>query len=86
MRPGLIKKKLAGVVLITSVSGGAHAADLFADNFDRADGTDLNAETAGKSGSLGALDWLEVGGGAERQDGRDIGRVLLSPTPQGSCC
>ena len=39
------------------------AALLFADNFDRPDSTDLNASTAGKSGSLGALDWTEAGFG-----------------------
>ncbi|QTN33861.1 PEP-CTERM sorting domain-containing protein [Akkermansiaceae bacterium] len=47
-----------GLALCTS----AHAATLFADTFDRANGDDLNASTTGKSGSLGALDWLETSG------------------------
>lgn len=33
---------------------------LFADNFDRPDATDLNAAVDGKSGSLGALDWIPI--------------------------
>ena len=37
---------------------------MFADNFDRPNSTDLNASTVGKSGSLGALNWVEkVGSG-----------------------
>jgi hypothetical protein len=36
---------------------------LFADNFNRPNHTDLNASTIGKSGSLGALDWIEVSSG-----------------------
>ena len=35
---------------------------LFADNFDRPNSTDLNASTVGKSGSLGALNWVEKAG------------------------
>jgi hypothetical protein len=40
---------------------------LFADTFDRPDGTDLNASSEGKSGTLGALSWVQkgVGGGSE---------------------
>lgn len=33
---------------------------LFADSFDRPDSTDLNTPATGKSGSLGALDWVQV--------------------------
>ncbi len=57
---------IAGIALTTS----AHAATLFADNFDRADNDDLNALATGKSGSLGALGWLEVSPAA------DGGRIL----------
>lgn len=39
---------------------------MFADNFDRPNSTDLNASTLGKSGSLGALNWVEkVGSGGD---------------------
>jgi methionine-rich copper-binding protein CopC len=45
---------------LTSSSGSI----LFADNFDRANSTDLNASTSGKSGTLGALNWVQkVGSG-----------------------
>ncbi|BCX48849.1 hypothetical protein HAHE_27570 [Haloferula helveola] len=37
---------------------------LFADTFNRPDGSDLNASASGKSGSLGALDWLETASSA----------------------
>ena len=33
---------------------------LFADSFDRPDSADLNTPATGKSGSLGALDWVQV--------------------------
>lgn len=33
---------------------------LFADNFDRADSTDLNAPATGKTGTLGPLDWVQI--------------------------
>lgn len=49
---------------------------LFADSFDRADSDDLNASTAGKSGTLGALNWLEkssVGGGRILSNGLQLG-------------
>jgi hypothetical protein len=37
---------------------------MFADNFNRPNSTDLNTSTVGKSGSLGALNWVEkVGSG-----------------------
>lgn len=35
---------------------------MFADNFDRPNSTDLNASNIGKSGSLGALNWVEKAG------------------------
>lgn len=55
---------LAATVGVLASSGTAGAATLFADNFNRANDTDLNASTDGKSGSLGALDWLVRNGGA----------------------
>lgn len=55
----LITTTAASLLFVTS----SHAATLFADNFNRADGTNLNASTAGKSGSLGALNWVEQHGG-----------------------
>ncbi len=39
----------------------AQAAVLFADNFNRPNSGDLNASTDGKSGTLGALDWIQLG-------------------------
>lgn len=36
---------------------------LFEDNFNRPNNTNLNASATGKSGSLGALDWVQVAGG-----------------------
>jgi hypothetical protein len=45
------------------VASSASAAALFADNFDRADNDNLNAVATGKSGSLGALNWLEKDSG-----------------------
>lgn len=38
------------------------ATVLFADNFDRPGNTNLNATATGKSGTLGALNWIEVPG------------------------
>ncbi len=35
------------------------AVTLYADNFDRPNSTDQNASTVGKSGTLGALNWVE---------------------------
>ncbi len=55
---------LAAAAGLIVTSGTASAATLFADSFNRADNTDLNAATTGKSGSLGALTWNEVSGGA----------------------
>lgn len=61
----MMTKTLAGLSAFALVAGSAQAATLFADNFDRADNTDLNAAAAGKSGSLGALNWVEVVSGAD---------------------
>jgi hypothetical protein len=54
---------LAAAALSLSAQGEV----LFADNFNRADNGDLNAAATGKSGSLGALNWLEKdsGGGGQ---------------------
>lgn len=50
--------------LLSLLTAGAPAATtLFADNFNRADSTDLNASTDGKSGTLGALNWTERNNG-----------------------
>ncbi len=69
-----------GIVGLTAVSVSAAPTVLFADTFDRADNDDLNAVATGKSGTLGALDWLEkaaTGGGRilsnELQLGEDGG-------------
>lgn len=59
MKP-LIATIAASLLFATS----SHAATLFADNFNRADDAGLNASTDGKSGSLGALNWLVRNGGA----------------------
>ncbi len=48
-----------GIVGLTAVSVSAEPTVLFADTFDRADNTDLNASTSGKSGTLGALTYGE---------------------------
>lgn len=52
-------KILASCVALGLLAGSAQATTLFADNFNRSNNTDLNASTTGKSGSLGALDWIE---------------------------
>jgi hypothetical protein len=57
-------KTLAVLSAFALSAGSAQAQTLFADSFDRPNNTDLNASAAGKSGSLGALDWVEVVGGA----------------------
>lgn len=59
------------ILLVTALfAGTADAAILFADNFDRSDSTDLNASSAGKSGTLGALNYVQlgIGGGTEIVD------------------
>jgi len=68
----MTKRLLCGLAVATVAmatfaftGASASAATLFADNFSRADNTDLNAATTGKSGSLGALDWVEVKSGAD---------------------
>jgi len=60
---------VAAVAMVTVVftAASASATTLFADSFDRPNNTDLNAATTGKSGSLGALDWVEVKSGGEPQ-------------------
>lgn len=50
-----------------TVGSSANAATLFADSFDRPDNTNLNASSSGKSGGLGALDWIEVKSAGEPQ-------------------
>ena len=63
---------LAAVAMaaLFSVSSAEAALVLFADTFDRPDSPDLNASTDGKSGTLGALDYVQlgVGGGTEIAD------------------
>jgi hypothetical protein len=51
-----------GITAVVCLSQSANAATLFADSFDRGDSDDLNAAATGKSGSLGALDWVELDG------------------------
>lgn len=56
------------VICALSFAGETSAAIvLFADNFNRGNSTDLNASTAGKSGTLGTLNWNErvIGGDME---------------------
>lgn len=52
------------VMAASPFTASSGAATLFADTFDRANNTDLNAASTGKSGTLGALDWIERSGGA----------------------
>lgn len=52
-----------GAIASLALGTSAHAAVLFTDTFDRPDSMDLNATTTGKSGSLGALDWVAVNSG-----------------------
>ncbi len=64
--------------LFTSTSIDAQTTTLFADNFDRADNEDLNALTTGKSGTLGALDWIEQdlsGGGRVASNELQLGET-----------
>ena len=51
---------IVGLVLTSIGSPQAATITLFEDTFDRADNTNLNAVSTGKSGTLGALDWVEV--------------------------
>jgi hypothetical protein len=48
---------------------------LFADNFDRADNTDLNGSTDGKSGTLGALDWVKQSSAGEAAIDTNVLRI-----------
>ncbi len=50
----------AGTAVMLSAGPAPGQTVLFADTFDRADSEDLNAATDGKSGTLGALDWVEM--------------------------
>jgi hypothetical protein len=54
---------LAAMAGLALTGASANAAMLFGDTFDRPDNTDLNASTTGKSGTLGALDWVQLGSG-----------------------
>ncbi|MFN3167174.1 MAG: PEP-CTERM sorting domain-containing protein [Phycisphaeraceae bacterium] len=50
-----------GLLSTAMVAGHAQAqTTLFRDTFSRPADTDLNASNAGKSGSLGTLDWVEI--------------------------
>jgi len=46
---------LAVIAIVSIAAQSTNAAVLFSDTFDRTDSTDLNASTAGKSGTLGNL-------------------------------
>mgnify|MGYP006429634249 CR=1 FL=1 len=48
----------------------------FIDSFDRADNTNLNAASDGKSGSLGSLSWVEVAGGGANGDPQVVSNEL----------
>jgi hypothetical protein len=50
---------------LMAVSVFGEEAVLFGDTFDRPDNTDLNASTTGKSGVLGALNWVEQSSGGD---------------------
>ena len=56
---------LKAFVGATALGLGAslHATPLFTDTFDRPDSEDLNESTDGKSGILGALEWIQLDGG-----------------------
>lgn len=72
-----ITNVLTTAMAITVVSltvGTVHAQTvLFGDTFDRPDNTDLNASATGKSGILGALNWVEQSSGG---DGKVLGNEL----------
>ena len=68
----LPKSILAGFALTVP----AHATVLlFADNFDRPDNTDLNASTAGQSGSVSPLTWVEKVASANEDPVIDTNRL-----------
>lgn len=59
---------LLGILAAVAAASPATASvTLFADTFDRPDNTDLNATTTGKSGTLGALSWVEKKSSGEPQ-------------------
>lgn len=62
---GSVWNILVAAVAMVFLATGSSLADitLFGDTFDRPDSTDLNASTAGKSGTLGALTWVQLGSG-----------------------
>ncbi len=66
MNPQTFRAAAFGIVVAFAAASPASATvtTLFADTFNRADSTDLNASTTGKSGTLGALNWVEVVGGS----------------------
>jgi len=51
------------ILTLAGPSANAEPAVLFGDTFDRPDSADLNESTDGKSGTLGALNWVQLGGG-----------------------
>ncbi len=55
----MMTKTLTAITALALMSGHSQAAVLFADDFNRANNTDLNAVTTGKSGTLGALNWAK---------------------------
>lgn len=62
--PASRSRSRASVAALTAIyalsfAGQSSAAIVFADTFDRANSSSLNASTAGKSGTLGALNWNE---------------------------
>ncbi len=59
---------VAASICLASAAQTTSAAVLFADNFDRANSTDLNAIATGKSGTLGALNWGEDANGSPAGD------------------
>lgn len=74
-------KTLAPVLLASGLAAtSAHAAVLFADTFGRANNTNLNASSTGKSGTLGALNWVEAntGSGASADASVNGGALQLS--------
>lgn len=62
------RSTLPGILAaVASASPATASVTLFADTFDRPNNTDLNAATTGKSGTLGALSWIEKKSGGEPQ-------------------
>lgn len=69
------------VMATSPFTASSGAATLFADTFDRANNTDLNAASTGKSGTLGALDWIEQSSGATAEVSNS--QILLGETAGG---